>query len=236
MFRFHCAQALTHVALQVLKAIKDVKVIIISKSGGYTYKEYGSFIVRVVDPSMESTVDCVMQETGGLGLDLILDFRDNDQGFGGTVGDGKGDKAETDPQDDRKHLDHREKIEEEVVGRMDTPCPVKKSVIIRCLAVHGRWITSNTHLQLHPHESLQLAMRSASLCFLFEQTWLLSPKQQGKYLHILEDLMQGLKKKVLKPLVAKRIKLEEVRSALKHLRVSSGGGKIAVLVNNGDEA
>mmetsp|Transcript_28906 Transcript_28906/g.56264 ORF Transcript_28906/g.56264 Transcript_28906/m.56264 type:complete len:186 (+) Transcript_28906:700-1257(+) len=185
---------------------------------------------------MESTVDCVMQETGGLGLDLILDFRDNDQGFGGIVGDGKGDKAETDPQDDRKHLDRREKIEEEVVGRMDTPCPVKKSVIIRCLAVHGRWITSNTHLQLHPHESLQLAMRSASLCFLFEQTWLLSPKQQGKYLHILEDLMQGLKKKVLKPLVAKRIKLEEVRSALKHLRVSSGGGKIAVLVNNGDEA
>ena len=25
-------------------------------------------LVRSVDPSMESTIDCVMQETGGLGL------------------------------------------------------------------------------------------------------------------------------------------------------------------------
>jgi len=40
-------------------------------------------------------------------------------------------------------------------------------------------------LQLDPPNSMQLYLRGASVCFLFEQSWNLSAVQQGKWLRIL---------------------------------------------------
>eukprot|EP00466_Bigelowiella_natans_P007397 jgi/Bigna1/143637/aug1.80_g18345 len=74
--------------------------------------------------------------------------------------------------------------------------------------------------QLSESESFQLFMRSASVAFLFEHAWLLAPKQHGKYLHILKDLMEKLGAKAIKPVIAKvgplplRIKLSGTQNPL----------------------
>ncbi len=44
--------------------------------------------------------------------------------------------------------------------------------------------------QLDPPDSEQLFLRGASLSFLFSQAWLLSPLNQGRYIHILRDLLE----------------------------------------------
>jgi len=47
-------------------------------------------------------------------------------------------------------------------------------------------------LQLDPPNSMQLYLRGASVCFLFEQAWNLSAVQQGKWLRILPSVTFNL--------------------------------------------
>lgn len=78
-----------------------------------------------------------------------------------------------------------------------------KHDIISCLAVGGRWVTSQHDLQLDPPNSLQLFFRSASLSFLFDQSWTMSAAQQGRWLHVVEDIMKHLESSSIKPHVAR---------------------------------
>ncbi|CAL1280343.1 unnamed protein product [Larinioides sclopetarius] len=104
-----------------------------------------------------------MEETGGLGVDLIVDngvtlFSDN---------------------------------EYRILTNDNYSYPVpSKHEIISALAVGGRWITSKENLQLDPTNSRLLFLKCASLGFLFEHAWTLSSTQQGQYLHILMDIME----------------------------------------------
>ncbi|KAK3915415.1 Quinone oxidoreductase-like protein 1 [Frankliniella fusca] len=65
-----------------------------------------------------------------------------------------------------------------------------KHDIISCLAVGGRWVTCEPNLQLDPPNSKLLFLRCASVGFLCEQAWMLSHAQQGRYQHILMDIMR----------------------------------------------
>jgi hypothetical protein len=56
--------------------------------------------------------------------------------------------------------------------------------MISSLAIGGKLITTQHDLQLDPPYSSLLFMRSASISFLFEHSWILSSVQQGKYLGI----------------------------------------------------
>ncbi|XP_059471488.1 quinone oxidoreductase-like protein 1 [Neocloeon triangulifer] len=94
--------------------------------------------------------------------------------------------------------------------------------IISCLSVGGRLITSNPQTQLDPPQSRQLLLRCASVGYLFEQAWTLSSAQQGRYQHILMDIMEKVATKTLKPLIHTTItKLEEVCTTLKDLQPNS---------------
>jgi hypothetical protein len=53
-------------------------------------------------------------------------------------------------------------------------------------------------LQLDPPHSRLLFLRCASVGFLFEQAWILSTSQQGRYQHILMDIMEKVATKTLR--------------------------------------
>jgi hypothetical protein len=56
--------------------------------------------------------------------------------------------------------------------------------LMECLSVGGRWVTTNSELQLDPPESRMLYMKGCTLSFLFASTWLLSPTHHGRYLRM----------------------------------------------------
>eukprot|EP00472_Partenskyella_glossopodia_P005868 CAMPEP_0197534898 /NCGR_PEP_ID=MMETSP1318-20131121/48718_1 /TAXON_ID=552666 /ORGANISM="Partenskyella glossopodia, Strain RCC365" /LENGTH=402 /DNA_ID=CAMNT_0043092327 /DNA_START=116 /DNA_END=1321 /DNA_ORIENTATION=- len=251
--------ALNRICVELVRGMKDVRVIVVATTPPELngLEGQGSHVVRVVDPRCESVVSCIMEETGGLGVDAVLDFQDLR---------GTSDKPHTQPTNLENHNNHDFKSNDDMdsvnpkpAGKHDNTLAdglsdrkdvdaigevdglgthaaeggesssledffVPKALIIRCLAVHGKWCTTSQTLQLQAHESMQLAMRSASVCFLFEQAWLLSPRHHGKYLHILEDLMASLKKGVFRPVIAKTVKLDEVRGSLRLLKSTSKSG------------
>ena len=73
-----------------------------------------------------------------------------------------------------------------------------KHQLISCLATLGHWVTSQPSLQLDPPESECLLMKSASLHFLFEPTWVMSGGHQGDYLHMLHTAVKMLEEGSLK--------------------------------------
>lgn len=81
---------------------------------------------RVVDLSSESVVDVVMQETGGMGVECVLDLQQPGLDYGT-------DRIESDDSKDASEECH---------------AIVSKSDIIRCLSVHGRWSTFDHKMQV----------------------------------------------------------------------------------------
>eukprot|EP00467_Chlorarachnion_reptans_P012398 CAMPEP_0114505258 /NCGR_PEP_ID=MMETSP0109-20121206/10755_1 /TAXON_ID=29199 /ORGANISM="Chlorarachnion reptans, Strain CCCM449" /LENGTH=429 /DNA_ID=CAMNT_0001683681 /DNA_START=397 /DNA_END=1689 /DNA_ORIENTATION=+ len=271
--------ALNSLAIQILSGIKGVKVIIVAAVGAEFDKiieRSKGCVVRVVDPRCESVVSCIMEETGGLGVDSILDLQSmtvperdivpgpifsgpgnaqakskvgRGQDGGRFSGSDNGEEGLKKPplargksgdysmlsSDAKNSLasgvsdilpDSKAAVGDNEETRVS--CFVPKAMIIRSLAVHGKWITTSQNLVLQRHESLQLAMRSASMGFLFEQVWLLSPRQHGKYLHILEDIMHKLEAGKIRPLIGKVIKLDQIRGEYRHLKSSIRLGKVVV--------
>uniref|UniRef100_A0A2R5LHA4 Putative zinc-binding oxidoreductase n=2 Tax=Ornithodoros turicata TaxID=34597 RepID=A0A2R5LHA4_9ACAR len=133
------------------------------------------------EPS-NSLFSACMQESAGLGVDLVVDGGVSE--FGDTFGD--------------RFLP-------------------SKHDIISCLAVGGRWVTSKRDLQLDPPHSQMLFMKCASVGFLFEQAWTLSSTQQGRYLHILMDIMEKVSSSVIRPNIHHTVAFEAVPEALQRL-------------------
>lgn len=131
-----------------------------------------------------------MQESGGLGIDIVLD-------------NGVTQFAET---------SYRILLED----TYEHPVPSKHD-IVSCLAVGGRWITSKSDLQLDPPHSQMMFMKCASLGFLFEQAWILSSTQQGRYLHILMDIMEKVSSGVIRPNIHHTVPFDAVPDVLLNL-------------------
>ncbi|XP_067945699.1 quinone oxidoreductase-like protein 1 [Watersipora subatra] len=144
-------------------------------------------IAQVIDLGSKnsSLVSIVMEETGSLGANAIID--------------------------DGVNMFAEEDHETQVPGR-----PSKHDVI-SCLAVNGKWITSQPNLQLDPPDSLKLHMRNASVCFLFEQSWSLSTAQRGVYLHILTDIMDKLAAGIIRPHVSRTVQFSDAETVLSSL-------------------
>lgn len=70
-----------------------------------------------------------------------------------------------------------------------TSTNVSNRDIIRSLAVHGTWVTTES-LQLDPPESTVLLQKNANISFLCGNTWLLAPTQQGRLVHIMKDILE----------------------------------------------
>jgi len=142
-------------------------------------------IARIVDSNNTSLLEAVMEETGGLGVDAILDTT--------TV------KQDVD-------------------------------VMINCLAVHGRWTHSNKDLQIEPPDSERMFFKSINVAYMFEQSWVLSAGQQGRYMHILADIMSKVRQDEIRPKVQRVMQLERVREAHRVLQTNRVG-KVVIKVN-----
>lgn len=131
-----------------------------------------------------------MEESGGLGVDIIID---------------SGVSMFLDEEDKKTTNDN-----------YSYPVPSKHEVI-SALAVGGRWITSKENLQLDPPNSRTLYLKCASVGFLFEQAWSLSSTQQGRYLHILMDIMEKVADGIIIPNIHHTVPFDSLPDAMKCL-------------------
>ncbi|XP_072178662.1 quinone oxidoreductase-like protein 1 [Diadema setosum] len=166
-------------------------------------------IAHVVDRSERkrfAILNECLEDTGGLGVDCIIDD-------GVTMYPNEVEEAGQSPKGDS--------------SRSKRSLPEKHEVI-STLGIGGRWVTSQRNLQLDPPDSRLLQLKGASVCFLNDATWTLASHKQGKYLHILRDIMQKLEKGTLRPPETHSLKLDEVSTKLKNLLSSPGYKKIVM--------
>nr|XP_021155386.1 quinone oxidoreductase-like protein 1 [Columba livia] len=139
-------------------------------------------VARVIDVSNGKidVAESCLEETGGLGVDIVLDA--------GV----KQFKAEDESTLKSQLLPH-------------------KHDIITLLGVGGHWITTEKNLQLDPPDSHSLFLKGATVSFLNDEIWNLSNIQQGKYLSILEDIMEKLSRNIFRPQLDEPIPLYEAK-------------------------
>lgn len=155
-------------------------------------ESFHPFLAQMIEMNQRSTilVSSVMEETGGVGVDCIVD---------------NGVRLFT--------------VEEDIALLAEKSKFLKphKIDVLSCLGFSAKWVTSHQDLQLDPPDSQQLFLRNASVSFLFPPAWTLMKAQHGRYQHILTDIMQKVDKGVLKVKIAQTVSMEEAVDILKGL-------------------
>ncbi|XP_047208513.1 quinone oxidoreductase-like protein 1 isoform X2 [Girardinichthys multiradiatus] len=129
-------------------------------------------------------LSAVLEETGGLGVDIVVDSEVRLHG---------------DEEGEEKLLPH-------------------KHDIISVLGVGGHWVTSHKNLQLDPPDCRLLYLKSASVSFLNPEVWTASSAQQGRYLHILKDIVEKMAAGVLRPQTQEAVPLYEATVAMETIQ------------------
>ncbi|XP_067466757.1 quinone oxidoreductase-like protein 1 isoform X2 [Thunnus thynnus] len=140
-------------------------------------------VVRVIPVYKDSSdlMPVVLEETGGLGVDIVID---------------SGVRLQEDKEpEEMKLLPH-------------------KHDIISVLGVGGHWVTSHQDLQLDPPDCRLLHLKSASVSFLNPEVWTASSAQQGRYLHIMKDIVEKMSAGVLRPQPEEAVPLYEATVAM----------------------
>jgi len=100
--------------------------------------------------------------------------------------------------------------------------------IVSCLGLNGRYITSNSKLQIDPPISEALFLKGASISYLFDQSWILSSTQHGRYQHILKEIIDRVISGSLKTKIIGEYPQSKLNEAI--LKASSdNSGKVIVL-------
>nr|XP_057920618.1 quinone oxidoreductase-like protein 1 isoform X2 [Doryrhamphus excisus] len=128
----------------------------------------------------------VLEETGGLGVDIVVDS--------GVL------------------LQEKEEPEELML------LPHKHD-IISVLAVGGHWVTAHQDLQLDPPDCRLIFLKSACVSFLNPEAWSVAAAQQGRYLHILKDIMDKMSSGVLRPQPEAAASLQEATVAMESVQL-----------------
>ncbi|KAF7220534.1 quinone oxidoreductase-like protein 1 isoform X3 [Nothobranchius furzeri] len=144
-------------------------------------------VVRVipVHDGSSDLLSAVLEETGGLGVDIVID---------------SGEVSLQEKEEEEKLLPH-------------------KHDIISVLGVGGHWVTSHQDLQLDPPDCRLLHLKSASVSFLNPEVWTASSAQQGRYLHILKDVVEKMSAGVLRPQLQEVIPLYEATVAMETVQL-----------------
>nr|XP_020483804.1 quinone oxidoreductase-like protein 1 isoform X2 [Labrus bergylta] len=139
-------------------------------------------VAKVIPVYKDSSdlLSVVLEETGGLGVDIIID---------------SGVRLQEESSEGMKLLPH-------------------KHDIISVLGVGGHWVTSHKDLQLDPPDCRLLHLKSASVTFLNSEVWTMSSAQQGRYLHILKDIVEKMSTGVLRPQPEEAVPLYEATVAM----------------------
>ncbi|XP_066563102.1 quinone oxidoreductase-like protein 1 isoform X3 [Amia ocellicauda] len=138
-----------------------------------------SLVARVINMSdgKADLVEVCLEETGGLGVDIVIDAGVR--------------LYNTDEETAIKKL-----------------LPHKHDIIM-LLAVGGHWVTAEEGLQLDPPDSRSLFLKGATLSFLNEEVWNASSACQGKYLHIMKDVVEKLSNGTFRPQLEDPVPLYE---------------------------
>lgn len=146
-------------------------------------------VARIIDLTHRTNilVSSVMEETGGVGVDCIID---------------NGVRLFTSEED-------KDLMEERNIQSIP-----HKQDIIGSLGFSGKWITCHPKLQLDPPDSHQLFLRGSSISFLFPPAWYLMRAQHGRFLHILKDIMNHVQNGELRCNDITTIPLSEATDAL----------------------
>lgn len=150
-------------------------------------------VIKIWD-SKEDLVDSCLEETGGLGVDIIID---------------SGVRLFEEEPEGKRHLSH-------------------KHDLITLLAVGGHWVTTEQNLQLDPPDSHILFMKAASLSFLNDEMWTASRAKQGKYLHILKDVVEKLSMGTFRPQMEDPVPLYEATVSMEMVQKKQARRKIVV--------
>uniref|UniRef100_A0A8C1ULM5 Crystallin, zeta (quinone reductase)-like 1 n=1 Tax=Cyprinus carpio TaxID=7962 RepID=A0A8C1ULM5_CYPCA len=153
----------------------------------------GSRVIRVWD-SKEDLVDSCLEETGGLGVDIIID---------------SGVRLFDEEPEAQRHCPH-------------------KHDLLTLLSVGGHWVTTEQHLQLDPPDSHILFLKAASLSFLNDEVWTTSRAKQGRYLHILKDVMDKLCTGTFRPQLEDPVPLYEATVSMEMVQSKQTRKRIAV--------
>ncbi|XP_069492331.1 quinone oxidoreductase-like protein 1 isoform X3 [Ambystoma mexicanum] len=97
---------------------------------------------------------------------------------------------------------------------LSLPLLPHKHDLITLLAVGGHWVTTMENLQLDPPDSHCLFLKGATISFLNDEIWSLSSAQQGKYLHILKDVMEKLSTGIFRPQLDEPVPLYEAKVSM----------------------
>ncbi|XP_041803912.1 quinone oxidoreductase-like protein 1 isoform X2 [Chelmon rostratus] len=166
----------------------------------HTFLEQLRPSVAKVIPVYNSSSDLlpvVLEETGGLGVDIIIDSGVRLHG-------------EEEESEGTKLLPH-------------------KHDIISVLGVGGHWVTSHKDLQLDPPDCRLLYLKSASVTFLNHEVWTASSAQQGRYLHILKDIVDKMSAGVLRPQPEEAVPLYEATVAMETVQRQQKGKAVVQL-------
>ncbi|GAB1605709.1 quinone oxidoreductase-like protein 1 [Argonauta hians] len=149
-------------------------------------------IAQVIELNGHGSILCssVLEETGGLGVDCVID--------NGVRQFTEADDIIFTKEDTSRTLPH-------------------KYDLISCLGSFGRWVTAQPDLQLDPPDSRELLLRSASVCFLFHSIWTMSYSQHGRYKHILWDSVDKLDRGMVKVNISKSINIDEAVNSLESI-------------------
>eukprot|EP00033_Pygsuia_biforma_P004314 GCRY01004729.1.p1 GENE.GCRY01004729.1~~GCRY01004729.1.p1 ORF type:complete len:354 (-),score=92.52 GCRY01004729.1:244-1305(-) len=131
---------------------------------------------RMIDAANEDVWEIVHVETGGLGVDLLIDLS-------GTL-------------------------------------PKKQA--FAALGLLGRFVTTNSALQLSPPDVQVMQLKQLSFSLLHTPSWSLLPTLQGKLLHILEAAINLIANKKFKQLIVTQ-PLARIREALRVLPQTTVG-------------
>ncbi|KFM09995.1 Quinone oxidoreductase-like 1, partial [Aptenodytes forsteri] len=162
-------------------------------------------VARVIDVSNGKidVAESCLEETGGLGVDIVLDAGAQINLFFSPPPPPPAQlySAEDESTSKSQLLPH-------------------KHDIITLLGVGGHWITTEKNLQLDPPDSHSLFLKGATVSFLNDEIWNLSNIQQGKYLYILlmipilEDTMEKLSSSIFRPQLDEPIPLYEAKVSM----------------------
>ena len=195
------------------------------------------FPVTVIDLGAQAkTASYVcLKETGGLGANLIIDF-----GI-------RMDESLVQHIKNSEYIENNNKytpgiLDEEYSFGFKEDCyalslfkkkiGLTKSQILSCLSLGGRWVTSQDNLQLDPPDTHALFMKGASLSFLFPDLWGLSGFNQGKYLHIVSNLMAKLETSSITPSKYSTIGFEAITDEiLNYFSTDSSSGLLISIID-----
>ncbi|XP_046664499.1 quinone oxidoreductase-like protein 1 isoform X2 [Homalodisca vitripennis] len=153
-------------------------------------------LVHVVDMENKSTLRAAcLKETADLGVDLIIDLRS--------------------PYSSQSNKNYGEL--DSNLSKDDEAMMPSNHELVSCLAVGARWVTVNCNLQLDPPISRQMSLRCANLGFLFDQAWFLSSTHQGKYQHILMDIVEKLSTYTIRPNIHHTVTVDGILEAWQDL-------------------